>query len=143
MNTCEIIENFSSAVFHEMTFSVYLLVFFYYFTWNLQTCKGCEVAVQKCSFRRYVSRNFLKCLIIFPYIFLNLGIAVFKKHLSVAAFKVIHSWFSFIFILFEFFTNHILEHFLFNIRSLQSVVSFYVYVYDAWTGSMSLNCLYG
>ena len=94
---------------------------------------------------RYVSRNFLKFLIIFPYIFLNLGIVVFKKHLSVAAFKVItiHSLFSFIFILFEFVTNHILEHFLFNIRSLQSVVSFYIYVYDAWTGSMSLNCLYG
>ena len=94
---------------------------------------------------RYVSRNFLKFLIIFSYIFLNLGIAVFKKHLSVAAFKVItiHSLFSFIFILFAFSMNHILEHFLFNILSLQSVVSFYVYVYDEWTGSMSLNCLYG
>ena len=94
---------------------------------------------------RYVSRNFLNFLIIFPYIFLNLGAAVFKKHLSVAAFKVItiHSLFSFIFILLAFFMNYILEHFLFNILSLQSVVSFYVYVYDAWTGAMSLNCLYG
>ena len=45
---------------------------------------------------------------------LNLRVAVFKKHLSVTAFKVIntHSLFSFIFMLLVVFTNCILEDFL-------------------------------
>ena len=66
---------------------------------------------------------------VFNYFFLhfqNLGVAVFRKHLSVAAFKVIniHSLFSFIFILLPVFTN------LFITLSLHNAVSFYVYVYD-------------
>ena len=56
----------------------------------------------------------------------TVGLAVFKKHLSVAAFKVIniHCLFSVIFILLVVFTNRILEHFLFIILSLYIVVSF-------------------
>ena len=65
--------------------------------------------------------------------FPNLGVAVFRKNLSVAASKAIniHSLFSFTFILLVVFTNRIFEHFLSIILSLHSVVSFHVYIYDA------------
>ena len=81
---------------------------------------------------KHFSRFLLKILYYFSLCFPNSVIAVFRKHVSVAIFKVIniHSLFSFIFMLLEVFTNRNLEQFLFIILSLHSVISFYAYVYD-------------
>ena len=87
---------------------------------------------------RYFSSILLKFLNHFSLHVQNLGVAVFRKHLSVTAFIVIdiNSLFSFVFIVLAVFTNRILEHFLFIILTLHSVVSFYVYVYGWWVNGL-------
>ena len=74
-------------------------------------------------FSRILPKNFKNNIFLH---FQNLGVAVFKKHLSVAAFKVIniHSLFSIIFILLVLFMIHIVEHFLFIVLSLHSLHNF-------------------
>lgn len=133
--------NFLSAVFHER--------YFHYicFHYSITFCKICTPAkVKKQSFRGFpskiLSKGFAKIFNHLSSHFQNSQEAIFQKHLSVAAFKVINinSLFSFIFILSAVFANQILEHFLF-ILILCSVASFYEYFYDGWTSSMSLICL--
>ena len=72
------------------------------------------------------SKILLKYLNYLSIQFRNLGVAVFRKHLSVAAFKAvnIHSLCSLISILLAVFRDRILEHFIFIILSLHSVISF-------------------
>ena len=135
--------------FKKICLQFFLKWYFYYIClyYSITLHKICRFAkVKKQPFRGVPSqilfKNFAKIFKLLFLTFSKFRRSCFQKTSLSDCFQ---SYYYSFFVFFHFYTScsfheSYFRTLFFIIRSLHSVVSFYVYVYDGWTGSISLIC---